>query len=639
VARRPDRRRTAIPSIAVAILVGLCAGCASGAAMRAGRVAETQSDFDRAVVEYTNAVRQNPTDRAARQALERVRLRASQEHYLRGRRLAAAEQYEQAAMDLQVAAELNPTDANAAAELKEVRRKLRTKLAVTRDGKTELEALIERSRDVAPPGLDLPTGATLPESMTFSNASSRIVFTAIARWADISVSFDPAFRDERISADLRNMTLASALSSLTATTRTFYRVTAPRTITIVQDTPAKRREYEEQVVKTFYISNADLKEVMDLLRIVVDVRQVSQLTGINAISLKDTPERIAAATQLIAMVDKARPEVIINVELLEVDRRRMKEYGLQLASPGSPGISGSADVNREGLTFHDLTHLTQSDIFVTGVPALYYRLMKNEATTRTLAHPQLRASEGITAQARFGEQVPVPVTTFAPIATGGINQQPITSVVYRDIGVNIDITPRTHHNDEVTLNLKVVVSSISGALNGLPTFGNREVSTTIRLKDGETNMLGGLIRDEDRTVFSGIPGLSDLPLVGRLFANNHKETLESDVILTLTPHIVRVLDVSETDLRPFRLSRDAGGTPTVELPNIVIPRDRDQDPSAPRSPATDPAAAKPEVPAFPQPLQPPTPAPPLKGNLPGSVGPILPPEPPPPPKKKGGGES
>ena len=522
----------------------------------------------------------------------------------------------------------------AEAELRETRQRLRTKIAVSRGGKTELQTLIERARDAAPAGLDLPTDVKLPDSFVLSNATGRVAFTALAKFANLSITFDPAFRGEdRISADLRNATLASALSSLTATTRTFYRVTAQRTITIIPDTPAKRREYEEQIAQTFYVSNADLKEVIDLLRIVVDIRQISPMTAVNAISLKDTPERIAAAGRLIAAIDKARPEVVITVELLSVDRTRMREYGLQIASPGSDGISGGLDANRDGLTLRGLRNLTQSDVFVTGVPALYYRLLKNDAATRTLANPQLRTSDGMAAQARFGERVPVPVTTFAPIATGGINQQPITSFVYENIGVNIDIVPRTHHNDEVSLTLKVTVSNISGSLNNLPTFGNREISTTIRLKDGETNMLAGLIRDEERTTLSGIPGLSDLPFVGKLFASNHKETLESDIVLTLTPHIVRVLDLSEADLRPFRLGRDPGGPPTVDLPAITLPpRDKDID-----APATDPTAPAPG-PAFPQPLQPTAPSSqPLKGTLPGAVGPILPPAPPAPAKKGGGG--
>src|SRR5205814_1143828 len=170
-----------------------------------------------------------------------------------------------------------------------------------------------------------------------------------------------------------------------------------------------------------------------------------------------------------------------------------------------------------------------------------------------------------------GEQVPVPVTTFAPIATGGQPQQPITSFNYQNIGVNIDITPRTHHDDDVSLALKVAVSSISGTgFGGLPTFGNREITTVIRLRDGETNMLAGLIRDDERQSLEGIPGLSDIPVVGRLFAHTTKTTDQTDIILTLTPHIIRVLDLTEADLRPFRVGRDSLA-PLAEIPLPVEP--------------------------------------------------------------------
>jgi general secretion pathway protein D len=266
-------------------------------------------------------------------------------------------------------------------------------------------------------------------------------------------------------------------------------------------------------------------------------------------------------------------------------------------------------VNRDSLTLQNLRSLTSADVFMSGVPGIYYRLLKNDTATRMLASPELRTSEGITATAKFGDRVPVPVTTFAPIAAGGINTQPITSYVYENIGVNIDITPRTHHDDEVTLGLKVSLSSISGTgYAGLPTFGNREISTTIRLKDGETNMLAGLIRDDERTVLSGIPGLSDLPLIGRLFASNHREAEQTDIILTLTPHIVRVLDLNESDLRPFVVG---GDSPAPAFPGI-IPAVRDRSDEAPPSeppavipsgPPTAPAGTAPSTAQpFPQPL-------------------------------------
>ena len=616
--RRADMRNTLRAAALAAAL--LASGCATATGLRHGRQAELSQDYDRAVVEYTNVVRANPANREARTALERVKLRAAQEHAARARRYASQERYEEAVVEYQLATELNPTDSLVETALRDARQRLRTRVAVTRGGRTELESLIERTREKAAPGLDLPADLKLPGALTFGNgATARAVFMTVGRFANLSVIFDAGFRDQPLTIDLRDATLETALTALTASTRTFYRVTAPRTITIVPDTPAKRREYEESVVRTFYLSNADVKETIDLLRVVIDIRQISPTTATNAITIKDTPERIAAAGKLITAIDKARPEVVIDVEILEVDRTRLRDYGLQIASPGSGGISGSADVNRDDFRLANLKNLTAADVFLSGIPGIYYRLLKNDTSTRTLANPQLRTAEGLAATARFGERVPVPVTTFAPIAAGGINTQPITSYAYENIGVNIDITPRTHHDDEVTLALKVSLSSISGVgFANLPTFGNREISTTIRLKDGETNMLAGLIRDEERAVLSGIPGLSDIPLIGRLFANNHRETQQTDIILTLTPHIVRVLELTEADLLPFRFGRDSGATLSEALgPPPGPPRDE---------PAEQPLPAPRAVPPpFPQPLV---------GSLPGTPLPV---QAPPAPKKPGGG--
>jgi general secretion pathway protein D len=616
-------------------LLAATGGCASSNAMHLAHQAEQAQDYDRAVVEYTKVVRADPANREARASLERAKLRAAQDHITRARRLSSLERYEEAAVEYQLAFELNPTDSRVDEALKDIRQKLRTKVQVTRGGKTELESLIDRTRDLPAPGLDLPPDVKLPGSLVFgSGATARAVFLAVGRFANLSVIFDPAFRDQPLSIDLRNATLPDALSALTASTRTFYRVTAPNTVTIVPDTAAKRREYEESIIRTIYLSNADVKETIDLLRVVVDIRQISPITGTNSISIKDTPERVAAAARLIRAIDKARPEVIIDVELLEVDRTRLQEYGLQIASPGSPGISGAIDINRDNFTLANLRNLTAADVFLTGIPGIYYRLLKNDAATRALASPQLRTSEGISATARFGEKIPVPTATFAPIAAGGINAQPIVQYTYENIGVNIEILPRTHHDDDVSLALKVSLSSVTGTgYAGLPTFGNREITTTIRLKDGETNMLAGLIRDDERTVLSGVPGLSDLPLIGHLFANNHKEAAQTDIILTLTPHIVRVLDLTEADLRPFRLGRDVGpglaeaiggppGPPRDEF-EVQTPPQQSRVPLPSSAPAGAPATMPPG----------PTAAP-LTGPLPGTPLPIVLPIP---PKKPGGG--
>jgi general secretion pathway protein D len=594
-------------------------GCAAATANRRGGEAERRQDYDQAVVEYTKAVRLHPDDTEARLGLQRARLRAATDHFQRGRRLAATGKLDQALVEYELASELNPASGEIDGELRATRNQLRTKVAIAREDKTALETLIERARDLPPQGLDLPRDVKMPASLLFRDASSREAFLAIARFASISLGFDATFRDASVTVDLRNATLENALSAVADATRTFIHVTSPRSVLVIPDTPAKRREYEEEVVRIFYLSNADLKETMDLLRIVLDARRISPVTGTNALSIRDTPERIAAAARILSAIDKARPEVIIDVELLEVDRSRLQEYGLEIASPGATGLNGSVTVAPGGSTTPSLSalrNLTQSDVLLANLPGLYYRLLKSDTNTRTLANPQLRTAEGTPATARFGDRVPVPVTTFAPIATGGTPQQPITSYNYENIGVNIDITPRTHHDDDVTLQLKVVVQSISGTsgFGGLPIFANREISTVIRLRDGETNMLAGLIRDDEQKTLEGVPGLIDIPVVGRLFAHNLKQTMQTDIILTLTPHIIRVLDLTEADLRAFRVGRDSLA-PLTELPlPFELPRPPDGTPA--QAPAAAPPATTPPA-ATPPATTPTAPIPPPSSRLPG----------------------
>src|SRR4051812_33574381 len=616
--------RAAAALLLLAVLPVLTAGCAASSALHRGADAEHRQEYDVAVAEYTNALRQHPNDQDARVGLERAKMRASTDHFNRGRRFAATGRFDQALVEYELAAELNPGSSAIDDELRRTRTQLKNKIAIAHEGKTELETLMERARDLPPPGLDLPGDVQMPASLIFRDASSRDVFLAIARFGNISLAFDPTFRESPVTIDLRNASLENALNSVSESTRVFYRVSGPRTVLVVPDTPAKRREYEEEVVRTFYLSNADLKETMDLLRLVLDARRISPTTATNALTVKDTPERVAAAARVISAIDKARPEVIIDVELLEVDRTRLQEYGLQIASPGSPGIDGSVTIagrpsgtdTSPTVSLQGLKNLTDADILFSNLPGLYYRLLKTDTNTRILANPQLRTSEGLPAQARFGERVPVPVTTFAPIATGGVAQQPITSFNYENIGVNIDITPRTHHDDEVTLAMKVSVQAISGTgFGGLPTFANREISTTIRLRDGETNMFAGLIRDDERRQLDGIPGISDIPVIGKLFAHSHTQNEQTDIILTLTPHIVRILDLNEADLRAFRVGRDVSGTLSDPPATLDLPRPIENQPPAPAPPAPAPGAAPAPTPAPPStapaaPIQPPPARPP-----------------------------
>jgi general secretion pathway protein D len=228
-------------------------------------------------------------------------------------------------------------------------------------------------------------------------------------------------------------------------------------------------------------------------------------------------------------------------------------------------------VNRPGLNLDDLRNLSRANVLTSGIPALYYRLLKTDQRTRMLANSQVRITDGTQAKASFGQDIPIPRTVISPIQQGGIAIQPQTTFEYQTVGVNILMTPRAHANDDVSLALDIGLSTLAGTLNDLPIIGTRQVVTSIRLRDGETNILGGLIREDERTSRETIPGLGDIPVLGKLFARNRREAEQTDVVVLLTPHIVRGLSVTEDDLRPFLLPRDSQGGGLIDLGPAVPP--------------------------------------------------------------------
>ena len=610
----PGRRLSGGASRVLLVLLTLMvSACATAGALRNGERAERERNYDQAVVIYTRALQERPRDRNLQLALERARLRAAQMHYAEGRRLERDARWAEALAEYQIAYDLNPGMADIERALRGAQEAMRADLAAAPEGLTALEALIDNSFDAAPPGLDLPRDITLPDSVVFSSESSRAVFAALGQLTGFSIVFDAQFRDTPFSGDLRDMTFDTALAVVAASTGNFFRVTAPGTVTVIPDTPAKRREYEEEIIRTFYLSNADIAETIDLLRLVVDLRRLAPVTATNAISIKDTPERIDAAARLIQAIDKARAEVVIEVQLLEVDRQILRDYGLRFISSGEnseigAGESATRDIDTDatatglGLSVDDLRRVSGSNLFVANPSSMLLRLLQTNGNTRILANPQLRTSDGVAAEAHFGERVPVPVTTFTPFAAGGISQQPITSYNYEEIGVNILITPRVHHNDEVSLSLEVAISNIAGTGFGdLPQFGSRSITTRIRLRDGETNILAGLIRDEERETLEGIPGLSRIPVLGRLFGRTRTNTQETDIVLTLRPHIIRPLALDEHDLRPFRVGATA---PTTGAGGAQSNSSRAQPRPQPRPGRTLPGAAETQ-----RPISAPAPAP------------------------------
>jgi general secretion pathway protein D len=571
-------------------------GCATSGAFRSGENAERLQDYDRAVLEYQKAVQAAPQNVQYRRALERARMRAATDHTNMARRLSGRGLYTEALNEYRLALELHPNAPGVVEEIRDLEERRQR-------GRASLLEAKARARERALPGLDLGPDAQQPLGLVFRGASLREAYLALARAAGVNVTFDPSFQDSTVSLDLKDVGFDQALNALAAAGRTFHRVVDAKVLNVVPDTPTKRREFEQQVVKTLFLSNADLKETIDLLRVVLGARRVAPIPGTNALTINDTPDKVAAAERIVGIVDKRRAEVVVEVQILEVSRNKLKEYGIYLTSGlDSQGIEGIAS----GL-FPDPTITNPSEgpydrnnLVVTSLPGAVVRLLETDTSTRLLANPQLRVTEGETAQARFGDQVPVPVTTFTAIASGGIAQQPITSFEYKNVGVNIDITPRAHQDGEVSLQLKLEISAVGAAgYQGLPTFNSRTVNSTIRLRDGETNVLAGLILDNERRGLTGLPGLASIPFLGRLFARNKDENTQTDIVMTLTPHVVRRTEIEEGDLRsflvggevsPFQFETPPPAAPAVspvppsEPPRIEPIRPPVQTPPTPPSP-------------------------------------------------------
>jgi general secretion pathway protein D len=581
------------------LALAAAAGCATSSAFRAGETAERVQDYDRAVLEYRRALKESPDNLSYKQALERARLRAATDHLNGARRFAGRGQYKEAQDEYRIALELQPNAPGILEEIKDLE-------ARQKRGADSLQQARARARARTLPGLDLGPDAQQPLGLVFRGASLREAYLALGRAAGVNVTFDPSFQDTSVSLDLRDVGFEQALSALDAAGRTFHRVVDAKVLNVVPDTPAKRRDFEQQVVRTIFLSNADLKETIDLLRVVLGARRIAPVPGVNALTINDTPDKVAAAERIVDMVDKRRAEVVVEVEILEVDRNRLKEYGIYLTSgldaSGIEGIASGVFPN-PALNHPDQGPYDRANLVVSSLPGAVVRLLESDSSTRLLANPQLRISEGQAAQARFGDQVPVPVTTFTAIAQGGIAQQPITSFEYKNVGVNIDIKPRVHHDGEVTLELKLEISSVGApGYQSLPTFNSRIVNSTIRLRDGETNLLAGLILDNERHGLTGIPGLANIPLLGRLFARNHDEATQTDIVMTLTPHVVRRTDIDEEDLRSFLVGGES--SPFVfDVPPPAVP--------------AQPLAPRPAEPPRVEPIRPPSGTPSINPTNPG----------------------
>ncbi|HET7434006.1 MAG TPA: secretin N-terminal domain-containing protein [Thermoanaerobaculia bacterium] len=574
------------PLLLIALVVASTTGCASYGAYQKARKAEATKDWDSAVVQYEKALEVDPNNMTFKLALDRSKRESSRAHFEKAKSIRAAlntasgndqaRLAQMAVTELQLTLKLDPTNQYAAIEFDKTVQ-LIEQLNRAAAENTSIDDVKKRAKantsKAQPPQLN--PASDQPISLSFPRETPvKDIYRALGNAFGINILFDQAVKDDRISIELRDVTAQQALERVMQAANHFYKVLDEKTIIVVPDNPQARRDYEDLVIRTFYLSNGDAEQVTNVVRTMIEARNVFPLKALNAITIRDTADKVRIAEKIIEANDKAKAEVVVAVELVQIDLTKARDIGFAISGfPGAEGktspIAGAvpqvvgADNKLTTFTGGTLSEIARvlgsmndlrRNISFT-IPQATYSLLKTLGDSQLLANPELRISEGEKATLHIGQRIPVPVSTFTSVAPGtgtSGTYAPVTSYQYQDVGIKVSMEPRVHHNREVTLKLTVEVSNVGAeTVEGQPTFATRTIESTIRLKDGETNFLAGLIQTNDSTSSTKTPFLGELPFIGRLFTRSSTDHSRTDLVLTMTPHIVRIPDITEDDVAPM----------------------------------------------------------------------------------------
>jgi general secretion pathway protein D len=585
-------------SAAIALTLAVLVGCAGARAFREARQEEAVGHWDLAVLKYSRAAELDPESSRYRVTLARAKIKASQFHFERGKLYRSSARPELAVVELEQAVLLDPTNQYAEVELRKARDEA-AKAIADRAGETPLETLKRQVRGlrakppILEPASDQPISLNFPQPKTIKQ-----IYKALADAAGINIIFDPQLKDDNVTVVLTNMEFQRALETLMRQENHFYKIIDERTILIAADTPANRKTYEDLVIRTFFLSNADVTEVANALRSLLQTTRISVNKAENSITLRDTADKVAIAERIVEQNDKQLAEVVVDVELLQLNTSKTQDLGLLLSAYETRGLlsapGGKTNFGNalpEGTFEYDQLRDISIRSFGFTLPSVTYSFIKNNTDAELLAQPQLRISEGQKAQLVIGDRVPIPTTTFNTGTTVGGNIVPITSFQYQDVGIKIEVEPRVHHNKEVTLKLTIEVSNLNGFVEvqsgqRQPIIGTRTIASSIRLKDGETNFLAGLFRKDTSNTTNSVPFLGDIPILGRLFSKKLTNDAATDLVLTLTPHIIRIPDVTAADLEPVYVGTDANisfqASPQIGSPGGQGPFELGRQPTPPR---------------------------------------------------------
>ncbi len=570
--------------VLVALAAVVAAGCATGRAFTRGETAGQAGDWESAVGYYRQALDDDPDRPDYKIALERAMIAAAGMYSDRGRQFEAAGQPDEALRAFRKAQEFEPSNRTLAAKAAELERMLRDRIEAATP-RPEIEKMRQQARRSVEPVLN-PTSPE-PLNINMNNTSLREMLMFIGSSTGINVTLDRDFQDRPISLKLEGVSLEQALQQIMLTNQLFYKVLNERTIIVAADSTQKRTQYEDQVIRTFFISNADATEMQTLLTGLIRVAgmaiqpQIIANKTANTVTIRGTGPVVQIAERILEANDKPRAEVVVDVTILEVSRERAKRYGLDLGSYSaalafSPEAAPAADAKPFNL--NTISQGVSTADFYLSVPSAVVRFLETDSSTKVLAKPNLRGTEGQKLTLNLGEEVPVPSTTFTPNFTGSVGSNPLVSFSYRPIGINVEMTPRVTYDGDVILEITVENSSRGQDLlvgeQNLPSFFSRKVTTKLRLRDGESNLLAGLLREDERRSLRGFPGVMRLPIVRQLFSDNDKNIRQTDIVMLLTPRILRTHELRASDLSPIYIGTQSnmalGGPPAVMGGDAII---------------------------------------------------------------------
>lgn len=613
-------RRVLVASFA-GFAVLLMAGCPKGNQdYKVGRRAEVTGDYDTAVVSYDRALKTDPLNAEYKLSAIRARFEDGQFHVEQGQKDLKNGQLEMALVEFRKAEAVDPSSAIATQEAQ----KALELLAKVKEAEQPKPVGVAPPEDTglmsAPPRLKPLSRAPINLKMT---NDARVIFQTIGQLAGLSVIFDPSFVSRRISADLPNVTLEQALDAVALESGAFWKPVTSNIILVATDNIQKRRELEDEEVQTFYLRNnttaQELTEVVNGLRALLDITRIEQVNSDNAIVIRATPDKLMLASRIIRDLDKAKPEVVIQVDVLEARLDRERDLGIQpgqsatlaftpqsAVQPGQPTTTGTGTTTTTTpqITLNNLKHLSTSDYSLT-LPGATLNALLTDSTTRIIQDPTIRVTDGSTAKLAIGDRVPIATGSFqAGVGVSSTSVSPLvnTQFTYQDVGVNISVTPRVHPDGDISMKLSVNVSSVTGESNigGIqqPIISQRKIEHDIRLRDGEVSILGGLITRTQSKSLSGWPGVAHIPFLRYFFSSNDVTSEDDEVLIALIPHVVRMPSITRADLRTVAAGTDTNvrvyrrSDETLEAPAPIPATQNYAQPGSVAAPASAPAASE-----------------------------------------------